>query len=158
MCQETISPNIEAVFDKDLSSFLIKLWSLFGSSSPPVFISPISSCFETDEWHLAHQPSKGKKKPTSLSQFVRCFPFSFSISFYSYPSFYGAFWAITHLNLPSLIFPLSFSCLAPPFLSLKNLYSDFLFMLRWRFKDWRGFQNLQISQFLKLNIILRLEK
>ena len=121
---------------------------------PPVFKQM------NDIWHTNHP--KVKKSPCLSLNLCVAFPFLFlSLSTATHSS-NGAFWAITHLKLPSLIFPFpfSFSCFAPPSLSLslKNLCSDFLFMLRWRFKDWRGFQNSQISQFLKFNIILKLKK
>ena len=110
------------------------------------------SCFLPflDRWMTsAHQPSKGKKKSPRLSLNL-CVAFPFLL--WSFLGYHPPQSPVSHFPFLFLLFRASLS------LSLKNLYSDFLFMIRWRFKYWRGFQNSQISQFLKLNIILKLEK
>ena len=133
---------------------------LFGSGSPPVFISPVSSCFQIDEWHLAHQPSKGKKKAHLFLSICALLSLFFFYLFLELPILLWSFLGYRPPQSPFSHFPFLFLLFCPSLsLFLKSLFR-FLFMLLqgWRFKDWGGFQNSQISQFLKLNIILKLEK
>ena len=119
---------------------------------PPVFRQM------NDIWHTNHP--KVKKSPRLSLNLCVAFPFLFLyLSLATHPSmelssYHPPQSPFSHFPFLFLLFRASLSLS----LSLKNLYSDILFMLRWRFKDWRGFQNSQISQFLKLNIILKLEK